>query len=68
MLPAAPKARAGGAGGMQATGRLLGNTLGTTVVALTFQVATDGPRTALAMGILFALLAAGLSLSRRGMR
>ena len=39
MLGSAPKARAGGAGGMQATARLLGTTLGTTVVGLCFQLA-----------------------------
>jgi DHA2 family multidrug resistance protein-like MFS transporter len=68
MLSAAPKARAGGAGGMQATARVLGTTLGTTTLALSFQVAgaDGGPRLALGAGIGFALAAAGLSLSRRG--
>ena len=68
MLSAAPKARAGGAGGMQATARVLGTTLGATTLALSFQVAGagGGPRLALAAGIGFALAAAGLSLSRRG--
>ncbi len=68
MLSAAPKARAGGAGGMQATARVLGTTLGTTTLALSFQVAgaDGGPRLALLAGIGFALAAAALSLSRRG--
>jgi MFS transporter, DHA2 family, multidrug resistance protein len=68
MLSAAPKARAGGAGGMQATARVLGTTLGTTTLALSFQVAGTGggPRLALLAGIGFALAAAALSLSRRG--
>jgi DHA2 family multidrug resistance protein-like MFS transporter len=68
MLSAAPKARAGGAGGMQATARVLGITLGTTTLALCFQAAGlgGGPRLALGAGIGFALAAAALSLSRRG--
>ena len=70
MLSAAPKARAGSAGGMQATARVLGTTLGTTTLALSFQVAGTGagPRLALGAGIGFALAAAALSLSRRGAR
>ncbi|MCO6420003.1 MFS transporter [Siccirubricoccus sp. KC 17139] len=67
MLGAAPKTRAGSAGGMQATARLLGTTLGTTVVGICFQVAgEDGPRTALLCAIGFAVLAGVLSCSRRG--
>jgi len=68
MLSAAPKSRAGGAGGMQATARVLGTTLGTTTLALSFQVAgtAGGPRLALLAAIAFAVAAAGLSLSRRG--
>jgi len=69
IIGSAPKARAGSAGGMQATARLLGTTLGTTVVALCFQIAGDaGPRAALVTGIGFAVVAGGLSLSRRGLR
>lgn len=67
MLAAAPKSRSGGAGGMQATARLLGTTLGTTTLALAFQLAgAGGPRLALLAGVGFALAAAALSLSRRG--
>jgi MFS transporter, DHA2 family, multidrug resistance protein len=67
MLLGAPKARSGGAGGMQATARLLGTTLGTTVLGLAFGLAgtEEGPRLGLGAAMLFALLAAGLSLSRR---
>ncbi len=67
MLGAAPKARSGSAGGMQATARLLGTTLGTTTVALCFQVAgtAEGPVVGLAAGIGFALAAGLLSASRR---
>ena len=65
MLGSAPKARAGSAGGMQATARLLGTTLGTTVVGLCFQLSgADGARTALLMAIGFALAAGVLSLVR----
>jgi MFS transporter, DHA2 family, multidrug resistance protein len=66
MLGSAPKARSGSAGGMQATARLLGTTLGTTVVAICFQLAEEGgPRVALLCGIGFALAAGLLSLTRR---
>ena len=43
MISAAPRSRSGGANGMQGTARLLGQTLGTTFVALIFSVtsATD---------------------------
>ncbi|MBV1796399.1 MFS transporter [Siccirubricoccus sp. G192] len=69
MLSAPPKSRSGGAGGMQATARLLGTTLGTTTLALAFQIAgPGGPRLALGAGVGFALAAAGLSLSRRRRR
>jgi DHA2 family multidrug resistance protein-like MFS transporter len=64
MLGAAPMARSGGAGGMQATARLLGQTLGTTLVAVAFQVG-GGPKLALAAGVAFALAAATFSLVRR---
>ncbi|RYJ03602.1 MAG: MFS transporter [Acetobacteraceae bacterium] len=63
MLSAAPMARSGGAGGMQATARLTGQTLGTTLVAIAFQLG-GGPKLALAAGVGFALAAAGFSLVR----
>jgi DHA2 family multidrug resistance protein-like MFS transporter len=66
MLATAPKARSGSAGGMQATARLLGTTTGTTTVAICFQVAgvVEGPVVGLGAGIVFALAAGLLSLSR----
>lgn len=64
MLAAAPMARSGGAGGMQATARLLGQTLGTTLVAIAFQLG-GGPKLALAAGVGFALAAAVFSMIRR---
>ncbi|SDD85753.1 MFS transporter [Belnapia rosea] len=67
MLSAAPKARSGGAGGMQATARLLGQTIGTTLTALAFQ-AGGGPKLAMAAGAGFALAAAGISLLRHRLR
>ncbi len=68
MVGSAPKARAGGAGGMQATARLLGTTLGTTVVGLCFQIEGEaGARTALLAAIGFATAAGVLSLVRRRM-
>jgi DHA2 family multidrug resistance protein-like MFS transporter len=57
-------ARSGGAGGMQATARLLGQTLGTTLVAVAFQLG-GGPKLALTAGVAFALAAATFSLVRR---
>ncbi|MBL6457117.1 MFS transporter [Belnapia sp. T6] len=65
MLSAAPKARSGGAGGMQATARLFGQALGTTLVALAFQTG-GGPKLAIAAGACFALAAALFSLLRGG--
>jgi DHA2 family multidrug resistance protein-like MFS transporter len=66
MIGSAPRTRSGSAGGMQATARLLGTTLGTTTVALCFQAAgAGGARVALLAGIGFALAAGALSLSRR---
>jgi DHA2 family multidrug resistance protein-like MFS transporter len=64
MLSSAPKARSGGAGGMQATARLLGQTIGTTLTALIFQ-AGGGPKLAMGVGAGFAVAAAGISLLRR---
>ena len=42
MIAAAPPARSGGASGMQATSRLLGQTMGTALVALLFGLLTSG--------------------------
>jgi DHA2 family multidrug resistance protein-like MFS transporter len=67
MLGSTPKARSGSAGGMQATARLLGTTLGTTVVAMSFQLAgaEAGARVGLFAALGFALAALLLSLARR---
>jgi DHA2 family multidrug resistance protein-like MFS transporter len=69
MLAAAPRSRAGAAGGMLATARLLGMTLGATIVALTFQLwPAEAERIGLAIGTglgLGAMLLSGLRLSRR---
>ena len=42
MLPSAPRARSGAAGGMLALARLLGMTVGATVVALVFHSCPSG--------------------------
>jgi MFS transporter, DHA2 family, multidrug resistance protein len=69
MLAAAPRARSGGAGGMQATARLLGQTLGTTLVALAFRASPHyAPTVSLAAGACFAAVAAVASASRRRIR
>ncbi|MBW8268860.1 MFS transporter [Caldovatus aquaticus] len=66
MLGAAPRARSGGAGGLQGTARLSGQTLGSTVVGLTFlAVPQAAPATALALGACFALAGGAVSLGRR---
>ena len=69
MLAAAPRARSGAAGGMLATARLLGMTVGATIVALVFHLAAEGAE-AVSLGIatglaLAAALLSGLRLSRR---
>lgn len=66
MLGAAPRARSGGAGGLQGTARLSGQTLGSTVVGLTFLAAPEvAPIAALALGACFALAGGAVSLVRR---
>lgn len=71
MLAAAPRARSGAAGGMLATARLLGMTVGATLVAFVFHVAPAraeavGLTLATALALLAALLS-GLRLSRRAL-
>lgn len=72
MLAAAPRARSGAAGGMLATARLLGMTIGATVVALVFHLAPNGAEPVslgIATGLaLVAALLSGLRLSRRARR
>ncbi len=63
ILAGTPRARAGSAGGMQATARVLGQSLGATGAALCFTLA--GPQAAFLSGAVLALAAGGLSLARR---
>ncbi len=66
MLAAAPRRRAGAAGGMLATARLTGLTIGATLGALVFRVAPSGAEAVdLTAGAGFALAAAVASLLRR---
>lgn len=66
MMAAAPASRSGGASGMQATARLLGQTLGTAMVALLFGLVThDAITYALLTATLFSAISAVASLSRR---
>ena len=64
MLSSAPLARSGAAGGMLATARLTGQTIGATVAAISFRFAADAEPFALAIAALFAAGAAGASLWR----
>lgn len=66
MIASAPAHRSGGASGMVATGRLLGQTLGAALVALCFEIIPhDGAPAALFLGAGFAAAAAAASFSRR---
>ncbi len=65
MIAAAPAHRSGGASGMVATGRLLGQTMGAALVALCFELAPSGGATAaLWVGAGCAAAAALVSVSR----
>lgn len=66
MISSAPTDRSGGANGLQATARLLGQTLGTTLVALIFRmVATGrGMPTCMYVAVVFSLIAAVVSCLR----
>jgi MFS transporter, DHA2 family, multidrug resistance protein len=67
MLGAAPRARSGGAGGMQGTARLTGQMLGTTLMALTFRIMPEAaPVAGLVLATGFSLAAGAISLARRG--
>ena len=70
MLAAAPRARSGAAGGMLATARLLGMTLGATVVALVFQVVPERAEHGRAslIGTVFAIAAGTTSVLRLSRR
>lgn len=67
MVIATPISRTGGAGGMQSTARLVGQTLGATLVTLVFALipaSLTAVRTTLYIGMGMALLAATVSLTR----
>jgi len=65
LLSSAPPARAGAAGGMLATARLLGQTSGAAGVAILFRASSEnGSNLALWAGAGIALAAAGVSVSR----
>ncbi|MCC8172193.1 MAG: MFS transporter [Parabacteroides sp.] len=63
MIASAPPHRSGGANGMQGTARLLGQTMGTTLVALIFRMAApaQGMQTCMYVALGFALTAAVIS-------
>ena len=62
MISSAPLARSGGASGMLGTARLLGQTIGAALVALSFaRLPQHGTQLALYIGVGFALTAAGVS-------
>jgi DHA2 family multidrug resistance protein-like MFS transporter len=64
MLSSVPMARSGAAGGMLATARLTGQTVGATLAAILFHQGAEGPVLALWGGSIFAGLAALVSVSR----
>ena len=64
LLSSAPKARSGAAGGMLATSRLTGQTLGATLVAVLFHASSQGAKLALVMAAAFAAAGAAASLTR----
>ncbi len=64
MIGSAPRERSGGAGGMQGTTRLIGQTLGAALTALVFGQLTNGITPALIMAATFAACAAAISLLR----
>ena len=69
MVTATPIQRTGGAGGMQSTARLVGQTLGATFVTLIFAITATSfisVHVCLYAAIAFAIVAGGFSLSRAG--
>lgn len=64
IIGSAPRARSGGAGGMQGTARLLGQTMGAALTALVFGVFPQGIAPALLMAAGFDGLAVAVSLFR----
>ncbi len=69
MLQSAPRSRSGSAGGLLATARLLGQTLGAALVAMIFVLVPGrGTMVSLALAAGFSLLAASVSLLRLNVR
>lgn len=68
LVQATPLHRTGGAGGLQSTGRLLGQTLGATLVTILFMLMPQGSSDTVCIYIAagFAVLALTLSLTRSG--
>lgn len=67
MVQATPVHRTGGAGGMQSTARLVGQTLGATTVTIVFALSSvmlTSVRSCLVIALLFAIIAGAFSLSR----
>ncbi|THD64515.1 MAG: MFS transporter [Bradyrhizobium sp.] len=65
MIAAAPRERSGGAGGVLGTARLLGQTLGASLVALLLaRYPAEGTQISLVVGVGFALFGAALSMLR----
>ena len=65
LMRAAPAARSGGASGMVAISRMVGQTVGAASAALCFRLfADDGPTAALYLGAAFSLVAALASIAR----
>jgi DHA2 family multidrug resistance protein-like MFS transporter len=65
ILTSAPPARTGGASGMQATARLLGQSIGAAMVAMIFAaVPVEGPTVTLVLAACAAAVAAAVSFSR----
>ncbi|MGI4808654.1 MAG: MFS transporter, partial [Janthinobacterium lividum] len=65
IMSSAPPGRSGGASGIVATSRLMGQSTGAALVALCFGIsATHGPALALALGAGFAAVACAVSFSR----
>lgn len=71
MIHATPRERSGAAGGVQATARLIGQTLGTSVTGISFHALNAEPTRAAALALVlaagFALLSGILSLRRHGL-
>ncbi|MGX7709327.1 MFS transporter [Methylobacterium sp. Gmos1] len=69
IMTSAPQSRSGGASGIVATSRLIGQTTGAALVAACFAVAaTHGPALALGLGAAFAGIASVVSVSRLAVR